>query len=475
MSDLKKIRKKLLKSVLGTTLLAVGLVSIQSISAMSSNKKGLGKIFLLNVMQKIRDKETLIKYAQINKKCLDTLKITHINPIPVTKENAKELFPQLQTLCLYDSKTNVDEIKDKKIIFDYSFGIGELIHYVSFFNGYDKKYSDDLLNRLNELKKELQPSDEQLSIELKNLLSNLPIIYEREYKYLKNFINCMAPDFEESKEFKHEHSRYEERVTTTAMEDEDTMEDTVEITEIKAMEGIKYTYKIIETKSKIKKALVYIMVNEGSQLTKGHLMHIIEELKEQGVEINIKNIVSGKTDCKNVIFTIRPEKEQKFKISTDSFFKFCNLTVNIVRAEAGYHAFHECSDSVINIYDSYFVNEKEHAFGGSVNTCDNLTLNVHRTNLDYGSLVFSRGNTTLNIYDDSQLRRYAIMQCTTPFASRIPTKITLNIYGDAKLDNDALLSCSNLTLNNYSNVQFDENDIKKSSHGVVVVNNIKKK
>lgn len=459
MSNLKKIRKKLLKSVLGTTLLAVGLVSIQSISAMSSNKKRLEEFFLLNVMQNIRDKETLKKYAQINKKCLNTLKRTYVNPIPVTKENVTKLFPELQTLCLYDSKTNVDEIKDKKIIFDYSFGIGELIHYVSFFNGCDKKYSDGLLNRLNELKKELLLSDEQkkLSIELDNLLSHLPIIYEREYKYLKNFINCMAPDFEKSKEFKYKNIRYEKRVTTTAMEDEDTMEDTIKIT---AIEGIKYTYKIIETKSESKKALVYIMVNEGSQLTRGHLMHIIKELKKQGVEINIDKNMFGMTDCKNVIFTIRPEKEQKFKISDDSFFRFCNLTVNIVRAEAGYHAFRDCSDSVINIYDSYFGNEKKYAFGGSINTCDNLTLNVHRTNLDQRSIGHNDGNTTLNIYDDSQLRRAAIMWCTTP------AKITLNIYGDAKLDNGAVLDCSYLTLNNYSNVQFDENNIKESGRGL---------
>ena len=451
MSDLKKIRKKLLKSVLGTTLLAVGLVSIQSISAMSSNKKRLEEFFLLNVMQNIRDKETLKKYAQINKKCRSTLVTTYINPIPVTKENVTKLFPQLQTLCLYGSKTNVDEIKDKKIIFDYSFGIGELIHCVSFFNGYDKKYSDDLLNRLNKLKKELPLSDEQkkLSIELNDLLFNLPIIYEREYKYLKNFITCIAPDFGEFKEFKHEHLRYKRRLKTTVMEDEDIMEDAIDVTVTKAMEGIKYTYKIIETKSKSKKALVYIMVNEGSQLTKSHLTHIIEELKKQEVEINIDSV--GATDCKNIIFTIRPEKEQRFKISEDSFCRFCNLTVNIVRAEAGYHAFHGCSDLVINIYDSYFGNKEELVFGGSVNACDNLTLNVHCTNLDQRSIGANRGNMTLNIYDDSQLSRDAIMWCTISFASSI-------------------------TLNNYSNVQFDAKDIKENSFSIaVVVNDIKKK
>ena len=43
MSNLKKIRKKLLTSVLGTTLLTGGLVGIQSVSAMSSNKTKLEK------------------------------------------------------------------------------------------------------------------------------------------------------------------------------------------------------------------------------------------------------------------------------------------------------------------------------------------------------------------------------------------------------------------------------------------------
>ena len=433
MSDLKKIRKKLLKSVLGTTLLAVGLVSIQSISAMSSNKKvlnkqGLGNFHLLNVMQNIRDKETLTKYAQINKKCSDTLEMTRINPISVTKKNSNKLFPKLETICLYGSdnyKTSVDEIKDKdkSIIFDYSFGIGELIHYVSFVNGYDKKYSDDLLNRLNKLSIDKQKKiDEQknLSIALNNLHSDF--FNDSEYKYLKNFITCINPDFGEFKE----------------------------------LTGIKYTYKIIKTKSKSKRALVYIVVNDGSQLKHQHLIRIINELKKQGVEITIAGRHTfDPTNCENVIFTIRPEKEQKFKISKDSFYGFGNLTVNIVRAAAGYYAFRNCLDSVINIYDSYFWSDVRDALGGSVNTCHNLTLNVHRTNLDHISIWYGSGATTLNIYDDSHLSRDAIGWCCLN-----GSKVTLNIYGDAKFDDGAVTGA--VTLNNYSNVQFDVNTITKS-------------
>ncbi|MDO4503562.1 MAG: hypothetical protein Q4B84_00200 [Clostridia bacterium] len=393
MSNLKKIRKKLLTFVLGTTLLTGGLVGIQSVSAMSSNKKGLGKIFLLSVMQKIRDKETLIKYAQINKKCLDTLKMTHINPIPVTKENVTKLFPQLQTLCLYGSETNVDEIKDKKIIFDYSFGIDEIIRNALFINGYDKEYSDELISKVKdvqeifelELKLEklnkhssnsnsdqekiqkiaeriqrikekyqnYQELEKNLSIELEGLLS----IKNNKDKYnrLKKFMNCMASEF-----------------------------DDLELSE--ECEGIKYTIDTIESNNgKSKKALVYIVVKKGNKLGRRHLRYIIQELKKKGVEIpEIRNdhidISNNMLDCGNIIFTIRPEREQKFEISSDSFSRFCNLTLNIVRARAGMYAFRSCSDSVINIYDSCFTNKDEDLFGGVI---DNFILNVHNTDLGY--------------------------------------------------------------------------------------------
>ena len=510
MSNLKKIRKKLLTSVLGTTLLTGGLVGIQSVSAMSSNKTKLENIHLLSVMQKIRDKETFGKFVKINKKCLGTLEMTHINPIPVTKENVTKLFPQLQTLCLYGSETNVDEIKDKKIIFDYSFGIDEIIRNALFMNGYDKEYSDKLISKVKdvqeifelELKLEklnkhssnsnsdqekiqeiagriqrikekyqnYQELEKKLSIELNKLLSNLPIIHKCEYEYLKNFINCMAPDFEESKEFKHKHIRYEKRETAT--------------------EDIKYTYQIIETKSKSKKALVYIVVNKDSQLTREHLIHIIKELKEKGVEIpEIRNknidIFHDVLDCGNIIFTIRPEGEQKFEISEHSFFKFCNLTVNIVRARAGRYAFRSCSDSVINIYDSYFImNDNDSA--GVIDNCHNFILNVHNTELGCMSIINPRGNTTLNIYDDSQLLGDAIAALSYESTDNVTLNIygdarldegaiaqildvTLNIYGDARLNEGAIEQNRDVTLNIYSDIEINEDDIKERNYRNVVV------
>ena len=518
MSNLKKIRKKLLTSVLGTTLLTGGLVGIQSVSAMSSNKTKLENIYLLNVMQKIRDKKTLIKYAQINKKCLDTLKMTHINPIPVT---TKELFPKMQTLYLYGPNgkyaTNISGIEEEMTEFNYSMGIDEIIRNALFINGYDKEYSDELISKVKdvqeifelELKLEklnkhssnsnsdqekiqkiaeriqrikekyqnYQELEKKLSIELEGLLSNLPTIHKREYEYLKNFINCMAPDFEESKEFKefkNQHIRYEKRETAT----EDIIKKTV-------MEDIKYTYQIIETKSKSKKALVYIVVNKDSQLTREHLIHIIEELKEQGVEININNSVFGTTDCKNVIFTIRPEGEQKFEISEHSFFKFCNLTVNIVRARAGRYAFRSCSDSVINIYDSYFImNDDDSA--GVIDNCHNFILNVHNTELGRMSIINPRGNTTLNIYDDSQLLEDAIAALSYESTDNVTLNIygdarldegaiaqildvTLNIYGDARLDEGAIEQNRDVTLNIYSDIEINEDDIKERNYRNVVV------
>ena len=68
--------------------------------------------------------------------------------------------------------------------------------------------------------------------------------------------------------------------------------------------------------------------------TREHIQQFqkIKELKEKGVEIpEIRNknidIFHDVLDCGNIIFTIRPEGEQKFEISEHSFFKFCNLSL----------------------------------------------------------------------------------------------------------------------------------------------------